>query len=181
MKIITISREFGSGGRELGKRLADALGIAYFDREIIEEIAKKTSLDAEYIERTLDAGISAGAFPITYSRTFSLPHSVNTTASLLAQQHKIVHSLAARGDCVIVGRSADALLEEYHPIRLFVYADMPSKVARARAANHDFISALKWGDMHGYDLCINTSGVTIKDIVPQIAAYIRAWFEECSK
>ncbi len=207
MKIITISREFGSGGRELGKRLADALDIAYFDREIIEEIAKKTSLDAEYIERTLDAGISAGAFPITYSRTFSLPHSVNTTASLLAQQHKIVHSLAARGDCVIVGRSADALLEEYHPIRLFVYADMPSKVARcrgranesenaltdrdyekkcrqidrARAANHDFISALKWGDMHGYDLCINTSGVTIKDIVPQIAAYIRAWFEECSK
>lgn len=207
MRIITISREFGSGGRELGKRLADALGIAYFDREIITEIAEKTSLDADYIERTLDAGISAGAFPLTFSRTFSLPHSANVTAALLAQQHKIVRSLAVRGDCVIVGRSADALLEEYHPIRLFVYADMPSKIARcrgranagedaltdrdyekkcrqvdrARAANHDFISALKWGDMHGYDLCINTSGMTIKDIVPPIAAYIRTRFEESGR
>ena len=207
MRIITISREFGSGGRELGKRLADALGIAYFDREIIAEIAEKTLLDADYIERTLDAGISIGTFPITYSRTFSLPHSVNTTASVLAQQHKIVRSLASRGDCVIVGRSADALLEEYHPLRLFVYADMPSKIARcreranagedaltdrdyekkckqvdrARAANHDFISALKWGDMHGYDLCISTSGVSIKNIVPEIAAYIRARFEESGR
>lgn len=204
MRIITISREFGSGGRELGKRLADALGIAYYDREIIAEIAEKTSLDADYIERTLDAGISPAMFPITYSRTFSLPHSVNTTASLLAQQHKIVRALASRGDCVIVGRSADALLAEYHPLRLFVYADMPSKIARcrgragederalsdrdyekkcrqidrARAANHDFVSAFRWGDMHGYDLCINTSGVNIKHIVPEVAAYIRARFEE---
>ena len=96
MRIITISREFGSGGRELGKRLADALGIAYFDREIIAEIAEKTLLDADYIERTLNAGISIGTFPITCSRTFSLPHSVNTTASLLAQQHKIVRSLARK-------------------------------------------------------------------------------------
>ena len=54
-------------------------------------------------------------------------------------------------------------------------------IDRARAANHDFVSALKWGDMHGYDLCINTSGVSVKQIVPEIAAYIRARFEESGR
>ena len=61
------------------------------------------------------------------------------------------------------------------------YEKKCKQVDRARAANHDFISALKWGDMHGYDLCINTSGVSIKNIVPEIAAYIRARFEESGR
>ena len=68
-KIITISREFGSGGRELGKRLADELGFDYYDREILEQVAKESELDEAYAEKVLDGSFSLG-FPVTFGRTF---------------------------------------------------------------------------------------------------------------
>lgn len=203
MRIITVSREFGSGGREVGKRLADALGIAYYDREILEEVAKRSNLDEGYIEKTLEGGVRM-QYPITFSHSFSyIPLQQNPAQNILAQQHKVLLSLAERGDCVIVGRSADVILEQYQPMRLFVYADMDAKMQRcrerapvgesytdkelrrrirqidkARAANHDFVSAFPWGDRRGYDLCINTTDCSIKHLIPGLAAYIGAWFAE---
>ena len=186
MRIITVSREFGSGGREVGKRLADALGIAYYDREILEEVAKRSNLDEGYIEKTLEGGVRM-QYPITFSHSFSyIPLQQNPAQNILAQQHKVLLSLAERGDCVIVGRSADVILEQYQPMRLFVYADMDAKMLRrrirqidkARAANHDFVSAFPWGDRRGYDLCINTTDCSIKHLIPGLAAYTGAWFAE---
>ena len=202
MRIITVSREFGSGGREIGKRLSDALNIAYYDREIVTAIAESTSLDQEYIDKALDNSIFNQIYPVTFSHTLS-SHALGSGVNLLAQQHKVIKKLASKGDCVIVGRSADALLYEYNPFRLFVYADMQSKIDRcrnrapqgenlsdkdykkkilqidkARAENHDFVSSYSWGDMKNYDLCINTSKIDIKSIIPQLARYTELWFEE---
>lgn len=202
MSIITINREFGSGGRELGKRLSDALGFAYYDKEIIAAVAKKLSMDEGYLERATERGIFS-QIPLTFSRTltrFSLA-SVNDSY-LLAQQHKIIKELAVKGDCVIVGRGADAVLRELDPFTLFVYADMPSKINRcraraaedenlndrelerkikqvdkARAENYALLSSSAWGDMHSYHLCVNTSYVEIKSIVPIVAAYANTWLE----
>lgn len=115
MKIITVSREFGSGGREIGKRLADRLGVAYYDKEIISAIADKLKLDENYIENKLEQNFTIN-YPYTFRRSFSMAYDApNQTAKLLLEQHKIIRSLAEKEDCVIVGRGADAVLCDKKP------------------------------------------------------------------
>lgn len=203
MKIITISREFGSGGREVGKRLADALGFAYYDREIISAVAQKSSLDETYIENLLEKGVPK-AFPVTFGRTFSFPDAVtqNYTKLLIAQQ-QFIEDIAKKGeDFVIVGRAADVILEKYKPLNLFVYAEMDSKVERCkqrapedenltnrelarrikqvdlgRAVNRQLLADGGWGDKECYHLCINTTGIEIKKLIPALSSFAESWFE----
>jgi len=203
MKIITISREFGSGGREVGKRLADALGFAYYDREIVSAIAQKTSMDENYVASALEGGLFRSV-PIHFGRTFSYsPALMTNAANLYVEQHRIIQELAEKGDCVIVGRAADAILEEHNPFNLFVYADMPSKVKRCRdrapegeklterelirhikkvdadrARYHEMFSDTRWGKKESYHLCVNTTGTEIKKLVPVVAEYARIWLEK---
>ncbi len=203
MKIITVSREFGSGGREIGKRLSDELGLAYYDREIVTEIAKRSSFDEEYVSNTLEKSVPY-SYPIHFGRTFSYASTVsdNNSVTLFSEQTKLLREIAEKGDCVIVGRAADVILSDYNPFNLFVYADMSSKIKRCierskdsevldekkiakmikkidseRRKIHGMISNGEWGDRRGYHLCVNTSGVDIKKLVPEIASYINAWYE----
>lgn len=203
MRIITISREFGSGGRELGKRLADALGFAYYDREIVSSIAEKCNLDEGYVENVLRKGLTINV-PITFGHTFyfySDPTSENELKVLNTQQ-QIIKELALRGDCVMVGRSSGIILEKYNPLRLFVYADMEWKVKRCRerasaeehltdrelekkirqidagrARHQKLLTDRKWGAPEGYDLCINTTNLEIKKIIPGLKDLALCWFE----
>lgn len=203
MRIITISREFGSGGRELGKRLADALGFAYYDREIVSSIAEKCNLDEGYVENVLRKGLTINV-PITFGHTFyfySDPTSENELKVLNTQQ-QIIKELALRGDCVMVGRSSGIILEKYNPLRLFVYADMEWKVKRCRerasaeehltdrelekkirqidagrARHQKLLTDRKWGAPEGYDLCINTTSLEIKKIIPGLKEMALCWFE----
>ena len=203
MRIITISREFGSGGRELGKRLADALGFAYYDREIVSSIAEKCNLDEGYVENVLRKGLTINV-PITFGHTFyfySDPTSENELKVLNTQQ-QIIKELALRGDCVMVGRSSGIILEKYNPLRLFVYADMEWKVKRCRerasaeehltdrelekkirqtdagrARHQKLLTDRKWGAPEGYDLCINTTNLEIKKIIPGLKEMALCWFE----
>lgn len=201
-KIITVSREFGSGGRELGKRLADALGVAYYDRELLSEIARQCRMDENYVEAVLDRGLTA-SYPYTFGRSFAGVPGGGQNARLLAEQHKLMRALADKGDCVIVGRSADVILEGYAPLKLFIYADMPAKLARCRArapederltdkelerkirqidkgraAGHSLLGDYPWGDRRGYHLCVNTTGLDLKVLAGQVAAYAQVWFQE---
>lgn len=203
MRIITISREFGSGGRELGKRLADALGFAYYDREIVSSIAEKCNLDEGYVENVLRKGLTINV-PITFGHTFyfySDPTSENEL-KVLNMQQQIIKELALRGDCVMVGRSSGIILEKYNPLRLFVYADMEWKVKRCwerasaeehltdrelekkirqidagRARHQKLLTDRKWGAPEGYDLCINTTNLEIKKIIPGLKEMALCWFE----
>ena len=203
MRIITISREFGSGGRELGKRLADALGFAYYDREIVSSIAEKCNLDEGYVENVLRKGLTINV-PVTFGHTFyfySDPTSENELKVLNTQQ-QIIKELALRGDCVMVGRSSGIILEKYNPLRLFVYADMEWKVKRCRerasaeehltdrelekkirqidagrARHQKLLADRKWGAPEGYDLCINTTNLEIKKIIPGLKEMALCWFE----
>lgn len=206
MGVITISREFGSGGRELGKRLADELGYDYYDKEIISKIAQEVEMDEEYVEHMLSSGINK-TFTITYGSSFAYPtyYQSNTTKLLLAQQ-KILKRVALDGNCVIVGRSANAVLKDIHSFDIFVYADMDSKVKRcldralpeedlnenkvrkmikdidkSRVKQHELYSDLKWGDKRGYHLCVDTSYVSIKEITHVVAEYVKVWFKEQNK
>ncbi len=197
-KIITVSREFGSGGRELGKRLADELGVDYYDREIVLALAEKTGIDEHFLENQLEKGGLVN-YPVHYAQTFTqFPAVSDMTVQLLNMQQKLLRELAARGDCVIVGRAADSILEEYRPFRIFVYASPEAKVARcrsrshededlsdreilrqmkridkARAEYHDIISPNAWGNKTSYHLCVNTTGIDIKSVIPALAEYCR--------
>lgn len=201
-RIITVSREFGSGGRELGKRLADELGFEYYDREIIDKVAEESQLDTGYVESVLNGNFSL-SFPVTFGRTFFYSDSLqqNITELLVAEQ-KIIKTLAEKKtDMVIVGRSADALLKDYKPFNIFVYADMESKMKRCRwraPANEQLtdrelarkikqidtgrkrqrklITDIPWGKKESYHLCINTTGVNIKNLVPPLAELIKSYF-----
>lgn len=200
MRIITVSREFGSGGRELGKRLADILQINYYDREIITMLAEQSKLDEHYLESVMD-NQTFRSFPVTYGRTFL--SGQNQAVQLLVQQHNIIKAIAEKKqDFVIVGRSADVLLQEYHPFRLFVYAEMQDKQKRCRAYDktnlsdkelqrkirqidknraecHAFVSDTRWGDKKGYQLCVNTSGMEIKQLAEVTAEFAKTYFRGC--
>lgn len=202
MNIITISREFGSGGREVGKRIADILGYAYYDREIITAIAEKHDFNENYVESMPENGFSF-CMPITYGRTFSYSDVGGQQAiQLLSTQCRMLREIASKGNCVIVGRSANIILEDMNPLNIFVHADIESKLRRCRerapenenlkdselrrkikqidsnrAKHQRFLSEKKWGDKEGYHLCVNTSGADIKAISSIIAEYAKGYFE----
>lgn len=194
-RIITVGRQFGSGGRELGRRLAETLGIQYYDREIITEIAKKTSLSEEYVHNIIERK-PMGLYPITIGKSFAYvgEYSVIQQQSVYKAQDQIIKELAEKSDCVIVGRCADYILRESKPFRIFVYAGMESRISRciSRAASgentgereikrqikeidrnrskyYEFYTGRKWGDKENYDLCINTTNANIKEVVAGVA------------
>ncbi len=201
-RIITISREFGSGGRELGKRLADELGFEYYDREIIDKVAEESQMDAGYVENVLNGNFSV-SFPVTFGRTFFYTDVLQQNATtLIVAEQKIIKALAEKGnDMVIVGRSADILLKEYKPLNIFVYADMESKIKRCRwraPKNEQFsdrelakkitqidagrikqrklLTDSDWGKKESYHLCINTTGQNIKNLVLPLAEFAKRYF-----
>ncbi len=203
MKIITISREFGSGGREVGKRLADALGFEYYDREIITAVAQKSNFDEGYVERMLELA-SHRNIQITFGRTFSLPDAAtqNYTKLLVAQQQFIKEVAEKGNDFVIVGRSADVILDKYNPLNIFIYADIGSKLKRckerapkgenltdrelirqikrvdqSRAVNRQLLADGGWGEKECYHLCVNTTDIEIKKLIPSLASFAENWFE----
>ena len=200
-KIITIGRQFGSGGREFGKRLADELGFPYYDREIMEEIAKRTELAEEYIHRIVEQR-PGYHFPITVGRTLhggATDHLTRQYAAIYAEQTNAICYLASKSDCVIVGRCADYILRDMNPTRIFVYADMESRLARCRQkeTDHEQLSDAKlrrkilaidrnrrkyylyytgqvWGNRANYDICLNTSNTDIKAAAHALATMILA-------
>ena len=183
-KIITIGREFGLGGRELARLIAQRLNFAYYDREIISEIAKRTSLSEQYVQNVAEHK-PVIPFPIHTGRTFwaVIP---DYGQNVQKEQHDIIRELAGKSDCVIVGRGADYILRDEKPFRIFVYSDDESKlkrcrekntedyaqggelsdkeltkrieqINRARAEYYEFYTGQKWGSKSNYDLCVNTS------------------------
>lgn len=208
MNIITISREFGSGGRELGKRLAETLGYAYYDEEILTGISEHSGLAEAYVKSIVEND-APRAYPITYGRTFGATAVYNDNhARIFRAQEEVLRELAQRSNCVIVGRCADIILKDLKPLNLFVYADMETKIKRCqfkaspgehlsdremkrniqkterqRKNYYETITDQQWGAKENYHLCINTTGPQVngKEIkvqIPAIAAFCKAWFGE---
>ena len=194
-RIITIGREFGSGGRELGRRLADALQFAYYDREIVTELARRTSLSEEYVQRIVEHRPTV-AFPIHVGRSFypMVNPMWEQGQAVYQEQHRLIKEMAAASNCVIVGRCADYILRDMRPFRIFVYADMASKmrrcrengedakamsdkeltqhindINRGRAKYYEFYSGQEWGGRLNYDLCVNTTQLDLAEVVAAIA------------
>lgn len=200
MRIITIGREFGSGGRELGHQLAKRLQVPYYDQEIISAIAKRTALAEKYVQAVIEHR-PFQPFPLSVGRSFFLYHDpvLEQNLSIYREQSLIIEELAAKSDCVIVGRCADYILREKNPFRIFVYADEASKLKRCRArdpepdklsdkelkrkiaavdrnraAYYDFYTGQKWGDKVNYDLCINLSAVPVALVADAVIGFLKS-------
>ena len=130
-RIITISREFGSGGRELGRRLSELLNIAYYDQEIITEISRRTDLAERYIEQVIEQK-PIPAFPLHIGRSlYPLSNPIyEQRQAVMLEQNRIIREMAKRSSCVIVGRCGDHILEDVRPFRIFVYAELEHRIAR---------------------------------------------------
>ena len=203
MKIITVSREFGSGGREIGKRLADILGFDYYDSEIITSIAKASGLDPDYVEKALD-NHGWQNIPVTFRSSFTTaPYLQSNKVNLMLEQKRVIEEIAALGkDFVIVGRNADVILEQYHPFNIFVCANMEEKVKRCkerarkdenltdqelirmmkqidkvRAQSRELLTSSKWGQRGVYHLMINTGGWEIKELAAAVADFATRRFQ----
>ena len=181
--IITISRQFGSGGRDVGKKLADALGIKYYDRELIEIAAKESGFDKEMFEDTTANTSRLFRFINTFGYSLGAPLSVMNDITMSDQifliQSRVVEQAADSGPCVIVGRCADYVLDNRDDVlKVFIAGDMNDrkkraiqyyevderdveasirKIDRNRKGYYDYYTDKKWGAAESYDVCLNTS------------------------
>lgn len=197
--IVTIGREFGSGGHEVGKRLAADLGISFYDQEFVDMAVQKTGFHADYVKDNEEKApdfVSGAMFsgmemyqPSPYDR-------------IQAEEYKIIREIAAKESCVIVGRAADYILSDQSHVSVFLFAPLQDRVNRkmallapedaAKMTNaamekivkqmdkqrkryYEYYTDTKWGARDSYDLLINTSRAGIDGSVKIIKTYI----DEC--
>ena len=176
-RIITISREFGSGGRFIGEEVAKKLGIAYYDKSIIGQIAEKSGLSQEYIQESAELAPKKGLFAYALAGRDITGRSVEDM--VYEAQRKVILGLAEKEPCVIIGRNADYILKDRDDVlNVFIHGDMPEKIQRIshlhnvdekeavkmvadtdkrRMTNYNFYTEQKWGKASNYTLCLNSS------------------------
>ena len=176
-RIITISREFGSGGRFIGEEVAKKLGIAYYDKNVINEIAEKSGLSPEYIQENAELSPIKGLFAYALAGRDITGRSVEDM--VYEAQRKVILELAEKVPCVIIGRNADYILKDRDDVlNVFIHGNMPEKTQRIirlynvdekkavkmmadtdkrRMTNYNFYTEHKWGKASNYTLCLNSS------------------------
>ena len=176
-RIITISRESGSGGRFIGEEVAKKLGIAYYDKNVINEIAEKSGLSPEYIQENAELSPKKGMFAYALAGRDITGRSVEDMVH--EAQRKVILELAKKGSCVIIGRNADYILKDRDDVlNVFIHGNMPEKTQRIvrlynldekkavkmmadtdkrRMTNYNFYTDQKWGKASNYTLCLNSS------------------------
>ena len=176
-RIITISREFGSGGRFIGEEVAKKLGIAYYDKNIINEIAEKSGLSPEYVLENAELSPKKGLFAYAFAGRDMTGKSVEDM--VYEVQRKVILEIAEKESCVIIGRNADFILNDRDDVlNVFIHGDKAEKVKRIcklynvteadalkmmvdidkrRMTNYRFYTDRKWGMAGNYTLSLNSS------------------------
>jgi cytidylate kinase len=196
-QIITISRAFGSGGHTIGQEVAKRLGIPFYDKELVDEVAKQSGFHADFIK---EAGEYA---PVSSSFLFSIAvspnplstmHTMSMADQLFVYQTNVIRNLAEKGPCVIVGRCADYILREREDaLHVFIHADMAYRAERIvrlygetkqtpdkrlaekdnkRKVYYKHYTNRNWGDAQNYHLCLNSGLIGIDkctDIIVDVA------------
>ena len=176
-KIITISREFGSGGRFIGEEVAKKLGMKYYDRDIIGQIAEKSGFSPEYIQENAELSPKKGLFAYAFAGRDITGKSVEDM--VYEVQRKVILEIAEKESCVIIGRNADFILNDRDDVlNVFIHGDKAEKVKRIcklynvteadalkmmvdidnrRMTNYRFYTDRKWGMAGNYTLSLNSS------------------------
>ncbi len=186
-RIITISREFGSGGHSLGELVAKKLGIAFYDQELIEKAVEKTGFSHEFVQEAGEYASSTSKllFNMTLASSYSAVGLPSNYDKIYAAQNNIIRSLADEDSCVIVGRCADYILRKREDcLNVFVHADLESRKKRVlerygeqpkksiekrleekdkkRSLYYKHYTGNDWGDSRNYHLSVNTSAVGLE-------------------
>ena len=199
--IITIARQYGSGGREIGERVAKELGIPLYDKEIINDAAAKGELNTDVIKNADESAansllytLAMGSNVIGTTMHFGYKMPINDKLFLL--QSEVIKGYAAKGSCVVIGRCSDYVLrEEKNVLRLFIYGDIEhrrqrvaerhpelkssqiidtiNKTDKRRSSYYNFYTGTKWGNYDTYDMAINSSTLGIEGTTQIIVAAIK--------
>ena len=179
-KIITISRQFGSGGRSIGRAVADKLGIPFYDKELVDQIAVESGFDPSYVAEHGEhaPGKSAFAYAFAPQGLPGVMHGLSAADFLWNIQCNVILQLADKGPCVIVGRNADYILKDRPDVlNIYIHADMDYRADRIvrlygesekapasrlqekdkrRKINYQHYTGRVWGKAENYDLCLNS-------------------------
>lgn len=179
-RVITISREFGSGGRSIGRMVAEKLGYAFYDRELVEEVAKRSGFSQEFIEESGEYASTRHSllFSLATANQFTV-NGLSVTDRLYLEQSKIIEELAEKGNCVIVGRCADYILKDRPDVlHVFIHANTQCRAKRIvelygesdkapekrledkdqkRKIYYRNYTGRNWGQAQNYDMCLNSS------------------------
>ena len=190
--VILISREYGSGGRGIGEKIAKELNIPFYDKEVIRMACQESCFDVSLFENIEEQSKHPLSYFLSmYSATMT-PSDLSLNDKVFLVQSKIIRDLA-KDSCVIIGRCADYILRDYdNVLRVFIHADMEDRIARVideykdeddnikekirridknRATYYNYYSNRRWGNLENYDLSLNTSKVdvdTCVDIIKNI-------------
>ena len=166
--IITITREFGSGGRTIAKKLAEKLGYAYYDYEIVQQIAQESGFAKEYIEENGEDASSTSTFGFIWNN-----YGYNLSDELYIAQRNVICELADKGNCVIVGRCSDYILRDRKVVSVYGQNEFaPDKRIKdkdkRRIAYYKYYTDRKWGDAKNYQLCLDSGVLGIDKCVELI-------------
>ena len=203
--IITIARQYGSGGREIGERVAELLGIPIYDKEIITDAASKGELNAEAIKHADETCASSLLYTLAMGSnilgtTMHFGYKMPLNDKLFILQSDVIREYASQGSCVIIGRCSDYVLrEEEGLLRLFIYGDLEHRTERVkqrhpeikssqiidvinktdkrRSSYYNFYTGNKWGKYDNYDMAINSSTLGIEGTAQLIAAMATKYAE----
>ena len=179
--VVTIGRQYGSGGKEIGKKLAEALGVTFYDEELVTMASEKSNINKEVLSNADERATGSLLYALVMSGglrglTTPLQYEMPINDKLFIAQSDVIKKLAKDGPCVIVGRCADYVLENERckTLNIFLYANMEYKTERIqktekqRRSYYNYFSDKEWGNMNSYDLCIDVSTIGIDGAVELI-------------
>ncbi len=197
-KLVTISREYGSGGRIIGKLLAEKLGVPFYDREIIEMAVKKSGLAREIVEGAELRAKSSFSYSLSSAINFGdgiTRDALSMNERLFLAQFEVIKQIGETGEGVIVGRCADYVLNDMPGVtNVFIYGEIEDRIKRAidvygedskkakevvgdydkaRQNYYNYHTCQKWGDYHNYNIAINSSYINEEEAATLIASYIK--------
>ena len=194
--VITISRQYGSGGRYVAKKLAERLGIPYYDNEIITMAAKESGYAENIFEKAEQISTHSLLYSLSMFGTTAGVYGLPLSDKVYLVQSDIIKKCAEKGSCVIVGRCSDYVLRDFdNVINLFVFSDMENKIKRAvefygisekdaqseierkdkkRSAYYNYYTSQRWGAAENYHLSLNSDFVGIDNAVDVLEAFVKA-------
>ena len=199
--IITVARQYGSGGREIGEKIAKELGIPLYDKELITDAASKGSLDTEIIKNIDESAANSLLYTLAMGSNFAgatmhFGYKMPLNDKLFILQSDIIKGYAKEGSCVIIGRCSDYVLrDEENILRLFIYSDLdhrqervakrhpeikPSQIIdvinktdKRRSTYYNFYTGNKWGKYDNYDMAINSSTLGVDGTAELIVSFAK--------
>lgn len=185
INVITIGREYASGGREIGKIISEKLGIPFYNKEILHMAAEKLNMSADDVQHVDETAANSLLYSMSLMTNLSTAAALPINDRIFIEEREVIKALAQQGPCVIVGRCADSILRDIRDdvLNIFIYADTEARAKRAveeysenaddvyhilrkhdkkRSTYYNLNTGRKWGAKDNYDLCLNSSKIGIE-------------------